>query len=109
MPRRRVVPRGPLAPFAAAAAFAIAFASATPATGAPVEYLPVRHPAYDEIETLAAQGLLDSLAVYTRPLARTDVAAALLRARRLRPEVERSLHYRRLERELARELTDLGA
>jgi hypothetical protein len=75
----------------------------------PVEYLPVRHPAYDEIETLAAEGLLDSLAIYTRPLARTDVAAALLRARRLHAGVEGNLHYQRLEREMARELTDLGS
>jgi hypothetical protein len=109
MPRRRVVPRSPFARLAAAAAFAIALAAPAPVPAAPVEYLPVRHPAYDEIETLAARGLLDSLAVYTRPLARADVAAALLRARRLRPEVARSLHYQRLERELARELADLGA
>lgn len=75
----------------------------------PVEYLPVRHAAYDEIETLAAEGFLDSLSMYTRPLARTDIAAALLRARRIHPGVESNLHYRRLERELARELDDLGA
>jgi hypothetical protein len=81
---------------------------ASVAGAAPIEFLPVRHPAYDELETLAAQGLLDSLPLYTRPLARTDVAASLLRARRLRPEVARSLHYQRLERELARELADLG-
>ncbi len=75
----------------------------------PVETLPVRHAAYDEIETLAAEGLLDSLSIYTRPLARTDVAAALLRAKRIHPGVEANLHYQRLERELARELEDLGA
>ena len=82
---------------------------ATTSRALPVEFLPVRHAAYDEIETLAAQGLLDSLSIYTRPLARTDVAAALLRARRLHPGVEGNLHYQRLERELARELNDLGA
>ncbi len=82
---------------------------ATTSRALPVEFLPVRHAAYDEIETLAAQGLLDSLSIYTRPLARTDVAAALLRARRLHPGVEGNLHYQRLERELARELDDLGA
>ncbi len=85
-----------------------AMAGAGVARAAPVEFLPVRHPAYDEIETLAAQGLLDSLQIYSRPLARIDVAAALLRARRLHPEVARSLHYQRLQRELARELEDLG-
>ena len=95
------------------AALGLGLVAATPgatlARAAPVEFLPVRHPAYDEIETLAAQGLLDSLPIYTRPLARADVAASLARARRLHPEVVRSLHYQRLERELARELADLGA
>lgn len=75
----------------------------------PVEYLPVRSALYDEIDALAARGLLDSLPVYTRPLARTDLARALERARRLHPEVADDLQYRRLERELARELQDLGA
>jgi capsule assembly protein Wzi len=79
-----------------------------PAAADPAEFLPVRSAAYDEIEVLAARGLLDSLRIYTRPLVRIDVANALLRARRLHPEVEQNLNYRRLERELARELTDLG-
>ncbi|HET9951833.1 MAG TPA: capsule assembly Wzi family protein [Candidatus Eisenbacteria bacterium] len=81
----------------------------TSAPALPIEYLPVRHAAYDEIETLAGQGLLDSLNIYTRPLARVDVAAALLRARRRDAAIAENLHYQRLERELARELTDLGA
>src|SRR6185295_8311695 len=79
-----------------------------PAGAQPAEFLPVRNAAYDEIEVLAARGLLDSLRIYTRPLVRVDVARALLRARRLHPDVERNLNYRRLERELARELTDMG-
>jgi Capsule assembly protein Wzi len=79
-----------------------------PARPLPVEFLPVRHPAYDELETLAAEGLLDSLAIYTRPLARTDIAGALLRARRRHAGLERNISYQRLEREFARELTDLG-
>src|SRR6185312_9442850 len=79
-----------------------------PAAAQPAEFLPVRNAAYDEIEVLAARGLLDSLRIYTRPLVRVDVARALLRARRLHPDVERNLNYRRLERELARELTDMG-
>lgn len=82
--------------------------SPRPASADPAEFLPVRSAAYEEIEVLAARGLLDSLRIYTRPLVRVDVARALLRARRLHPEVERNLSYRRLERELARELTDLG-
>jgi capsule assembly protein Wzi len=79
-----------------------------PASAEPAEFLPVRSAAYDEIEVLVSRGLLDSLRIYTRPLVRIDVAHALLRARRLHPEVERNPSYRRLERELARELTDLG-
>lgn len=79
------------------------------AQAAPAEFLPTKSPAYEEIEALAARGLLDSIAVFTRPLVRVDVARALLRAKRLHPGVENDLHYRRLERELARELTDLDA
>ena len=79
-----------------------------PAAAEPAEFLPVRSAAYDEIEVLFSRGLLDSLRIYTRPLVRIDVAHALLRARRLHPELERNLNYRRLEREFARELTDLG-
>jgi hypothetical protein len=86
----------------------IAAWSPRPAPAEPAEFLPVRSAAYDEIEVLASRGLLDSLRIYTRPLVRVDVAHALLRARRLHPEVERNLNYRRLEREFARELTDLG-
>ena len=86
----------------------LAVGSPRPASAEPAEFLPVRSAAYEEIEVLAARGLLDSLRIYTRPLVRVDVARALLRARRLHPDVERNLNYRRLERELARELTDLG-
>lgn len=78
-----------------------------PAPAQPAEFLPVRHPAYDEVQVLVARGLLDSLGVYTRPIARIDLARALVRARRLHPDLERNLTYRRLERELARELNDL--
>ena len=74
----------------------------------PAEYLPVGSPLYDEIEALAARRLLDSLSMYTRPLARFDIARALLRAERLHPEIDGDLHAQRLTRELARELTDLG-
>lgn len=78
-----------------------------PAHAQPAEFLPVRHAIYEDIEYLTSRGLLDSLGVYTRPLARIDVARALLRARRLHPGLENELHYQRVEREMARELTDL--
>ncbi|HEY7729075.1 MAG TPA: capsule assembly Wzi family protein [Candidatus Eisenbacteria bacterium] len=102
-PRRRP----PLAP----ALLALAVLAALPrdAAALPAEFLPVRSPLYEEIEALAARGLLDSLPLYTRPLARTDVARALWRARRLHAELPRDPQYRRLERELARELRDLDA
>jgi hypothetical protein len=73
----------------------------------PVEFLPVRNPAYEEIEALSARGMLDSLPVYTRPVARVDVARALLRAARRDSTVRQDAHFQRLEREVARELADL--
>jgi hypothetical protein len=73
----------------------------------PAEFLEARHAAYEEVEALAARGHLDSIRIYTRPIARVDLAGALLRARRLRPDVESDPSYLRLERELARELSDL--
>lgn len=78
------------------------------AAAAPAEFLPVRSALHEEIEALAARGLLDSLAIHTRPLARVDVALALDRARRRRPGIAANLHFRRLEREFAREMADLG-
>lgn len=77
------------------------------AAARPAEFLEARHPAYEEVEALAARGILDSVRIYTRPLARVDLARALLRARRLDPGVEREPSYARLERELARELAEL--
>ena len=98
-------PRAPLPWLLGAAIFVL------PALGwaQPAEFLPARHPAYEEIEALAARGSLDSIAVYTRPLARVDVARSLMRALRLHPSLASDLHYQRLARELERELADLGA
>jgi len=86
---------------------ALVVAFARGAAAQPAEYLPVGHAAYDEIEFLAARGWLDSLSIYTRPLARVDIARALLRAERLHPEAVPSPSFARLNRELARELQDL--
>ena len=88
---------------------ALLVAFARGAAAQPAEYLPVGHAAYDEIEFLAARGWLDSLSIYTRPLARVDIARALLRAERLHPEAVPSPSFARLNRELARELQDLEA
>ncbi len=78
------------------------------AAAEPAEFLPVGSASYDEIEVLVARGLLDSLRIYTRPLVRVDIAHALLRARRLHEDLPKNLSYQRLEREFARELSDLG-
>jgi hypothetical protein len=113
--RGRRAPEGtrPLAGLLAAMAVASAIASGglllpRAARGQPAEYLPVRSPFNEEVRVLAARGELDSLGLYTRPYARIDIARSLLRAKRLHPGVERTISYQRLERELARELTDLG-
>ncbi|MGH7680716.1 MAG: capsule assembly Wzi family protein [Candidatus Eiseniibacteriota bacterium] len=81
---------------------------ASRAAAEPAEFLPVGSAHYSELEVLVARGLVDSLRIYTRPLVRVDIAHALLRARRLHPEVTQNLNYQRLEREFVRELTDLG-
>jgi len=81
---------------------------ASRASAEPAEFLPVGSAHYNEIEVLVARGLVDSLRIYTRPLVRVDIAHALLRARRLHPEVTQNLNFQRLEREFVRELTDLG-
>jgi hypothetical protein len=92
-----------------AATSLIAVRLAATASAQPAEFLEARHAAYEEIEALAARGHLDSLRIYTRPLARLDLARALLRERVIRPEVERDPAFARLERELARELQDLDS
>ena len=79
-----------------------------PAHALPLEYLPAESPAYAEIEALSAAGLIDSLAVFSRPLLRLDLASSLLRAERTAPSVESNLHFQRLVREVARELRALG-
>jgi hypothetical protein len=94
-------------------ALAVALAVAAPPAAAetadprlPIEYLPVGHPAYDDIEALAAMGLLRGVSIYTRPLSRSDVARALVRSAQGHYTSQPNLE--RLKRELARELADLG-
>lgn len=74
----------------------------------PAEFLPVRHALYEDLEALAARGLISSLPIYSRPLARVDVARALLEARQRFGAIESDLHYQRLARELVRELHEMG-
>ena len=73
----------------------------------PAEFLPAFHASYEDLESLAARGALGSFSIHTRPLARLDVARALIQARDRDPALESDLHWQRLARELAREFQDL--
>ncbi len=79
------------------------------ASAQPAEFLPSGHALYEEVEALAARGLLPSYPIHTRPLVRADLARALIDARGRDSAIESDLHYQRLARELAREFGDLGA
>lgn len=83
-------------------------AGARPSSAQPAEYLPVRHALYEDLEALAALGLLRSLPIYTRPLARVDIARALLDAQERSGGLDSDMHYQRLARELDRELREMG-
>ena len=79
------------------------------ATAAPVELLPSFHLLYEDLESLASRGDLGSFPIHARPLARVDVARALIQARDRDPDIASDLHWQRLARELAREFLDLEA
>ena len=85
-------------------------AAAPPAAGAAVaEALPPDHPAWADLESLWNRGGLVGLPIFTRPLPRIDIAAALVAMRTARPDLAALGPARRLERELAWELAQLGA
>jgi hypothetical protein len=74
----------------------------------PAEWIEVGDPVQRELELLFASGLADSAAVlWTRPLARRDVAAVVARARLAHP-ASRDPSLVRLERAFGRELVALG-
>lgn len=83
-------------------------AGSAPVCAQPAEFLPASHTLYEDLEALVARGLIRSVSIHTRPLARVDIARALQEARLTFPEVESDLHFLRLERELVRELTEMG-
>ncbi|TMQ64122.1 MAG: hypothetical protein E6K77_04295, partial [Candidatus Eisenbacteria bacterium] len=83
-------------------------AGSSPARAQPAEYLPASHTLYEDLEALVARGLVRSASLHTRPMARVDIARALQEARLALPAIESDLHFRRLERELARELAEVG-
>jgi hypothetical protein len=89
-------------------ALALAAAART-SCAQPAEFLPAWHVLYEDLEALYTRGLIPSFPIHTRPLARTDIARALTEARGLDSTIVSDLHYQRLERELARELEEIGA
>src|SRR5436853_725362 len=78
-----------------------------PVRAGPVELLTSALAAYEDLEALAARGALGAFPIHTRPLARVDVARALIQARDRDPEIASDLHWQRLARELTREFQDL--
>ena len=91
------------------ASFCLFAACAGIASAQPAEFLPSSSALYEDVEAIAARGLLASYPIHTRPLVRADLARALLEARGRDMAIESDLHYQRLVRELARELQDLDA
>ncbi len=83
-------------------------AAGPPASAQPAEFVASYQALYEDLEALVARSLLPSFPIHTRPLARNDIARALLDARAKDPSIESDLHYMRLERELRREIEDLG-
>ncbi len=83
-------------------------AGPSPAHARPAEFLPARHAAYQDLEALVARGLVTGLSVHSRPLARADIATALLEAWRSDRSIESDLHFQRLARELTREFREMG-
>ncbi|NNE44208.1 MAG: hypothetical protein HKN12_08355, partial [Gemmatimonadetes bacterium] len=86
-------------------------AAAAPApseTVLPAENLPPDHPAWRDLEFVWTRGGLTGLPLFTRPLVRGDIAAALRTTREDRPDLATSAPFRRLLREFAAELRSLG-
>ena len=79
------------------------------APAAPAEWLPVDHPAYEEIELLRTEGLLDTTFAFdTRPRSRRDLARLTAFALQHHPEAATHPGIVRLWREFSRELVTWG-
>lgn len=82
--------------------------AAAAASRGPVEWIEVGDPILAELELLFAAGLADSAAtLWSRPLARRDIAHVVARARGAHPD-SRDPSLVRLERAFGRELVALG-
>jgi hypothetical protein len=106
-PRNEVARRAALV--AVLGGLAAGYGSASALSELPAEYLPTNHPAWSDIEHLFNRGGLDGLPIFTRPLARSDVAASLAETLAEDPTLAASAPARRLQRELAFELERLAA
>lgn len=74
-----------------------------------VEFLPASHPVWEDVDALFDAGGFGGYPVFTRPLPRLDLAAALLETLDREPSLRGTAPARRLLRELEPELTALGA
>ncbi|MDI6808529.1 MAG: hypothetical protein QME66_06045 [Candidatus Eisenbacteria bacterium] len=72
------------------------------------EYLPTDSWIYEELEDLWAEGHVDSIFVFTKPLTRKEIALSLLKSLREDPELKKHIGMSRLLREFSRELDDIG-
>ncbi|MGQ0720594.1 MAG: capsule assembly Wzi family protein [Candidatus Eiseniibacteriota bacterium] len=107
-PGRRNGPSGAIRWAIALAAFSMA-GTATRADPLPAEYLPTDHFAWRDLESLWNRGGLTGLPLFTRPLARIDVARSLLETFEAKPDLAASTPALRLRREFSRELAGLDA
>jgi len=79
------------------------------ATAAPVEWLPVQSPFYDELQIVRTEGLLDTTAsLEARPMSRVEVAKLVAFALTHHPDQANNAGLVRLRREFSRELVPLG-
>ena len=90
------------------AAMVVALPAVAPADNESPELLPTDHPAWDDVDWLFTRTGLDGLPVFTRPLARIDVARAMVGVLDQRPDLATSPPVVRLRRELGAELRALG-
>lgn len=81
---------------------------AVAADAASLEFLPLDHPAYQDLDWLRTAGLVTDLNPSARPWSRVEIATAVLAAS-ARSAPEHAPVLRRVQREFARELAALGA
>jgi hypothetical protein len=106
-----MAPAQPFTRLGRAVAVLLLVAAATPvAPSAEVlEWLPVDHPAYRELDLLVTEGLIDTtFGLDARPVARIDAAKLVAQARARHPDRLTHPGLVRLSREFSREFVELG-